>query len=31
VLDKRMAGVMFWEYSSDSKGYLLNEISKTLK
>lgn len=31
VLNKKMAGVMFWEYSSDPKEYLLNEIVKTLK
>lgn len=31
VMDKNMAGVMFWEYSSDPKNYLLNEINKTLK
>lgn len=26
-----MAGVMFWEYSSDPKEYLLDEINKVLK
>lgn len=31
VMDKKMGGVMFWEYTSDPKGYLLNEIDKTLK
>ena len=31
VMDKKMAGVMFWEYTSDPKGYLLNEIHKTLQ
>ncbi|MFV0331523.1 MAG: glycoside hydrolase family 18 protein [Dysgonomonas sp.] len=31
VLDNKMGGVMFWEYSSDPKEYLLNEINKTLK
>lgn len=30
VEDKKLGGVMFWEYSSDPKGYLLNVISKTL-
>ncbi|WP_026628625.1 glycoside hydrolase family 18 protein [Dyadobacter alkalitolerans] len=29
VLDKKLAGVMFWEYNSDSKTYLLDEIDKT--
>ncbi len=28
---KKLAGVMFWEYNNDTKGYLLNEISKVLK
>jgi chitinase len=28
---KKMAGVMFWEYDSDLKGYLLDEINKVLK
>jgi len=27
----QLAGVMFWEYFADRKGYLLNEIDKTLK
>ena len=31
VLDNKMGGVMFWEYSSDPKEYLLNEINKVLK
>jgi chitinase len=31
VLDKKMAGVMFWEYGSDSKEYLLNEINRSLQ
>lgn len=31
VLDNKMGGVMFWEYSSDPKEYLLNEINKLLK
>jgi len=31
VMDKKMAGVMFWEYESDTKGYLLNAINKSLK
>jgi chitinase len=26
-----MAGVMFWEYSSDPKEYLLNAINQVLK
>jgi chitinase len=26
-----LGGIMFWEYSSDPKGYLLNTIEKTLK
>lgn len=28
VLKNGMAGVMFWEYDADQKGYLLNEINK---
>jgi chitinase len=28
---KKIAGVMFWEYDSDLKGYLLGEINKVLK
>ncbi|WP_316833106.1 glycoside hydrolase family 18 protein [Pedobacter aquatilis] len=31
VLKNNMAGVMFWEYASDPKDYLLNQINKTLK
>jgi chitinase len=31
VLNKKLAGVMFWEYDSDLKGYLLDEINKVLK
>jgi len=31
VLDNRLGGVMFWEYNSDPKGYLLDEINKSLK
>ncbi|MBV8390198.1 MAG: glycoside hydrolase family 18 protein [Mucilaginibacter sp.] len=30
VLYRRMAGVMFWEYSSDPKEYLLNEVDSIL-
>ncbi|MDL2214638.1 glycoside hydrolase family 18 protein [Dysgonomonas sp. OttesenSCG-928-M03] len=29
VLNRGMGGVMFWEYSSDQKEYLLDEINKT--
>ncbi|NIG54795.1 glycoside hydrolase family 18 protein [Chitinophaga sp. Cy-1792] len=29
VLDKKMGGVMFWEYSSDKKEYLLDQINYT--
>jgi chitinase len=31
VADKNMAGVMFWEYDSDQKGYLLKAINNTLR
>ena len=31
VKQKGMGGVMFWEYSSDKKEYLLDEVIKTLK
>lgn len=31
VMANKMGGVMFWEYASDPKGYLLDEINKTLK
>lgn len=30
VLDNKMGGVMFWEYFSDPKEYLLDEINKEL-
>mgnify|MGYP003575154272 CR=1 FL=1 len=30
VKKNKLAGVMFWEYYSDQKGYLLNEITKVL-
>lgn len=30
VEEKKLGGVMFWEYSSDPKGYLLNVVHKTL-
>jgi chitinase len=30
VRKKRMAGVMFWEYDTDPKGYLLNEVTEIL-
>jgi len=30
VRKKRMAGVMFWEYDNDPKGYLLNEVTEIL-
>ncbi|MGZ3752469.1 MAG: glycoside hydrolase family 18 protein [Mucilaginibacter sp.] len=30
VLSKKMAGVMFWEYSSDPKEYLLDEVNAVL-
>lgn len=30
VKDNGMAGVMFWEYSSDSKEYLLDEINRVM-
>ena len=30
VEEKRLGGVMFWEYSSDPKGYLLNVVHQTL-
>ncbi|RZL50628.1 MAG: glycoside hydrolase family 18 protein [Pedobacter sp.] len=29
VLKNHLGGVMFWEYSSDQKGYLLNQIIKS--
>ncbi|RZK59470.1 MAG: chitinase, partial [Pedobacter sp.] len=31
VLKHKLGGVMFWEYSSDKKGYLLNQITKSFK
>jgi len=31
ALKKKMGGVMFWEYDSDLKGYLLAEINDILK
>lgn len=31
VTKKGLGGVMFWEYSSDKKEYLLDEIDKDLK
>jgi chitinase len=31
VLDHKLGGVMFWEYDSDLKTYLLDEIDKSLK
>ena len=31
VNKQKLGGVMFWEYDSDLKGYLLNEINKDLK
>lgn len=31
VQENGMAGVMFWEYSSDPKGYLLDEVTRSLK
>jgi chitinase len=31
VKKKHMGGVMFWEYSSDKKEYLLDEVNKVLK
>jgi len=30
VRKHKLAGIMFWEYSSDEKGYLLEEINKKL-
>lgn len=29
VLKHKLGGVMFWEYSSDNKGYLLNQITNS--
>jgi chitinase len=31
VKSKKMAGVMFWEYADDPKGYLLGTIDKTIR
>jgi chitinase len=31
VLENKMGGVMFWEYDSDPKHYLLDEIHRSLK
>ena len=31
VLKHKLGGVMFWEYHSDKKGYLLNQITKSFK
>jgi chitinase len=31
VLQHKLGGVMFWEYHSDRKGYLLNQITKSFK
>ena len=31
VQTHKLAGVMFWEYSSDTKGYLLNAINKAFE
>jgi len=31
VLANKMAGVMFWEYSSDPKEYLLDEVNNVLR
>jgi chitinase len=31
VKENKLAGVFFWEYFSDPKGYLLNEITNNLK
>ena len=31
VSEQGMAGVMFWEYSSDPKGYLIKEINNSFK
>jgi GH18 family chitinase len=31
VLSKKMGGVMFWEYSSDPKEYLLDEVNTILR
>ena len=31
VISNKLGGVMFWEYDSDPKEYLLNEINRVLK
>lgn len=31
VLKHKLGGVMFWEYNSDKKGYLLDQIMKSFK
>ncbi|MFA6277985.1 MAG: glycoside hydrolase family 18 protein [Pedobacter sp.] len=31
VLKNKLGGVMFWEYNSDKKGYLLDQITKSFK
>lgn len=31
VLHHKLGGVMFWEYSADSKNYLLDQITKSFK
>jgi len=31
VLKHKLGGVMFWEYNSDPKGYLLDQITKSFK
>lgn len=31
VLKHQLAGVMFWQYHSDRKGYLLNQINQSFK
>jgi chitinase len=31
VISKKMGGVMFWEYSSDPKEYLLDEVNDVLR
>jgi chitinase len=31
VLENKLGGVMFWEYDSDPKNYLLDEIDRSLK
>lgn len=31
VLKHKLGGVMFWEYNSDRKGYLLNQVTKSFR